>query len=106
MRRKIEQDTRLIESGEESYGSLAERYGVSKSTIYRIHIKKLRRLVEKAKQELGTLRREKEKLQADFEGLHQKYQRKNEELQKKHEERKRELEAEIHDRLIEPKKRR
>ena len=95
VRKKIEQDLRLIESGEESYGSLAERYGVSKSTIFRMHIKKLRRLVDEAKEELKVLKQKKGRLQAGFEGLEEKYRRKNSQLNKRHEEKKEKLEREI-----------
>lgn len=95
VRKKIEEDLRLIESGKQSYGSLAERYGLSKSTVFRMHIKKLKRLVEKAKEELKTLKQEKQKLQGDFEGLEEGYQRKNSQLNKRHEEKKERLEGEI-----------
>ena len=95
VRKKIEEDLRLIESGEQSYGSLAERYGVSKSTIFRIHIKKLKRLAEKVKEELKALEHAKKKLQTDFEALEEKYQKKNEELQQQHQQRKQKLEVEV-----------
>jgi len=34
--KRIEENLRLVESGELSYAKLAERHGVSKSTVYRM----------------------------------------------------------------------
>ena len=76
LRRMIEEDTRLIEAGEESYGSLAERHGVPKSTVYRIHTKRLEREAENAKRRLSGLDEKIAGRLEDFKGLEEKYRRK------------------------------
>lgn len=92
---KVEEALKLIEAGKESYGSAGKRLGVGKTTLYRWHVKKLKKELEEAKGELAAFERKREKLQADLEGLEERYRRKNEELQKEHEERKQRLKAEI-----------
>lgn len=49
LRKKIEEEIKLIEEGKETYGSVARKYGVRKSTVHYIHEQKLRREIEQLK---------------------------------------------------------
>ena len=69
LRKKIEEATRLIDEGKESYGSLAKRFGVSKSTVYLIHEKRLEKEIERLKEVKDRYHREIRELTQKFEKI-------------------------------------
>ena len=73
LRRKIEEDTALIEAGEETYRGLAKRYkgyNVKETDVYRIHQEKIQKMkVEGAKEELKALEEKKERLEREINEL-------------------------------------
>lgn len=95
LRRKVEEATRLIDIGKESYGSVAKRFGVGKATVYRWHIDRLTRELEERRRNLKEVEGQLRQLRLDFNSLEGKYREKKESLEEEYKKRKSALEGEI-----------
>ncbi len=95
LREKIEEATRLIETGKESYGSIAKRFGVSKSTVFCWHIQRLSKEVEERRKAKELLEKRIGDLKAGHGLLEAEYANKREGLEEAYRKRREELENEI-----------
>ena len=74
LRKRIEEDTILIDRGQETYSGLAKRYNVKAGDIFVIHQQKLRRMRgERAENELEALEEKIEKRRKELEALDDDY---------------------------------
>lgn len=94
LRGKVEKATRMIGAGE-SYASVAKHFGVGKATVYRWHIDRLTRELEKRRREIAELEGRSKVLRSDFDSFEGKYRKKKQVLEEEYKKRKSVLDGEI-----------